>query len=416
VLYMYQSRLQASEYRWFWRFSNPSLPGFGVDDLFKRSDQMHWWITCSHCGYETHIDFEREYVGEDEQGPLYTHYVRVIEDEREREEGFYACGECHEELSDADRQNGRWVAKYPERKLRGYWICQMMVPWVSASHIIKQRNDMDTQTFYNMVLGKAYQASEFLINRDAIMRARRFDTPTREQMFLGVDVGKEKHWVLGNWQGVITYGKYTSWKDIEDLIKLHNAITVIDALPDFTIPSQLAEKHPGQVYINYYSHDTKNIQPTLEKEGEEAGALITDRTKIFDVVAMEISNQQLGFYLGEDALDLKGRGIVAHFENMYRVVELDGKGIARARWETKGEGECKAPDHWAHATVYYRVARSLGLPTEQTGGVKNNSKASLKGKRTFSGTGENPKVKSVLGMDTETLIEKSLMRHKKRRM
>jgi hypothetical protein len=416
VLSMYQSRLQASSFRWYWRFSNPSIPNYGVDELFKRSDQMHWWIACGHCGYETHIDFEREYVGEDEEGQLFSHYVKILDDEPEHEAGYYACGYCDKELTNADRQNGRWVAKYPDRKLRGYWICQMMVPWVSAVLILEQRNSMDTQTFYNMVLGKAYQPSEFLINRDSILNSRRFDTPDRKQMFLGVDSGKEKHWVLGNWQGVISYGKYTSWDDIETLIQLNKAMTVIDALPDFTIPAQLAEKYPGQVYVNYYSHDTKNIAATQEKEGDEAGVLVTDRTKIFDIVAMEIANQQLGFYLAEDALHGKGKGIISHFENMYRVTELDTKGIARARWETKGEGESKSPDHWAHATVYYRIARSMALEDDQTGGIPAAGKNNLQGKRTFTAGNNNPKAKAVLGMDTDTLIEKSLQRHKKRRI
>jgi hypothetical protein len=416
VLSMYQSRLNASRYRWYWRFSNPSIPNYGVDELYERSDQMHWFIACPHCDYECYIDFESEYAWTDAEGTeCSTHYVKIIDDEREKEEGFYACGMCHKELSDADRQSGRWIARYPDRKLRGYWICQMMVPWVSASHIIKQRNDMDTQTFYNMVLGKAYQPSEFLINRSAIMGARRFDTPTHEQMFLGVDSGKEKHWVLGNWQGVVSYGKYTDWDDIRKLFLLHNAITVIDALPDFTVPAQLAEEFPGQVFVNYYSHDTKNREATQEKGGDEKGVLTTDRTKIFDAVAMEISNKQLGFFLTEDALDLKGRGIVSHFENMYRVVEVDTKGIARARWETKGEGESKAPDHWAHATIYYRIARGIGLPEGSSGGV-SAAKPDTKIKRSFANNDGSPRVKEVLGMDTNTLIERSLMRRKKRRL
>jgi hypothetical protein len=413
---MYQSRLQASEHRWFWRFSNPSIPGFGVAELYDRSDQMRWWITCTHCGYETHIDFEREPLGEDDQGPLYSHYVEILSDEPEREEAFYACGDCGKVITDAARQNGRWVAQYPERKLRGYWICQMMVPWVSASHIVKQRNDMDTQTFYNMVLGKPYQPSEFLVDRAAILRARRFDKPTTEQMFLGVDVGKKKHWVLGNWQGVVSYGAYEDWEDIEKLFLLHNAITVIDALPDFTIPAQLAEKYPGQVFANYYSHDTKAMAATVEKEHDDAGILMTDKTKIFDIVASEIADQHIGFFLDEATLDGRSRGYISHWEHMFRVVELDTKGIARSRWETKGQGETKAPDHWAHATVYYRIAVGLKLQAHEAGGVGARSKDKVKGKRSFTSSDNEPTVKAVLGMSMDTLIERSLRRNKKKRL
>jgi hypothetical protein len=51
VLTVYQSRLQASDYGWFWRFSNPSVPGFGVHELYQDSDQMHWFVRCTLYGW-----------------------------------------------------------------------------------------------------------------------------------------------------------------------------------------------------------------------------------------------------------------------------------------------------------------------------------------------------------------------------
>jgi hypothetical protein len=402
VLSMYQSRLQASKYRWFWRFSNPSLPSFGVDELFKRSDQMHWFITCPHCGHEWYIDFDRD---DSERN----HYVRIISDEREYEEAYYACGNCHKELDDDDRQSGRWVAKHPGRRMRGYWICQMMVPWVSATHIVRQKNDMTIDVFHNMVLGKAYQASEFLINREAIYGARILGTPLPGQYFLGVDSGKEKHWVLGNHQGVITYGKYADWGDIERLITMYRAITVIDALPDFTIPEQLAREYPGQVFVHYYVHDTKSIDATKRKEGEEFGVIQSDRTKLFDILAMEITSGKLGFFQSEEALN----DLIAHFENMYRVVEFDTKQIARARWETKGERESKRPDHWAHATAYYRVAMTMGLTPENAGAVRPAGHRPTD--TSYAVQDGHAKVEEVMGMSMETLVERSLHRNRMRK-
>jgi hypothetical protein len=400
VLSMYQSRLQASEYRWFWRFSNPSIPLYGVDELFKRSDQMHWFITCPHCNHEWYMDYERD---DSEKN----HYVAVINGERDVEEGYYACGNCHKALDDDDRQSGHWLPKHPGRRMRGYWICQMMVPWVSASHIIRQKNDMTIDVFNNMVLGKAYQASEFLINRAAILKARLLGTPAGDQLFMGVDSGKTKHWVLGNWQGVISHGTLDSWEQIEKMITMNNAITVIDALPDFTVPEFLAREYPGQVFVHYYTHDTKGMEAIVRKEGEQFGVIQSDRTKLFDILAMEISNGRIGFFQTEDQLN----DMIDHFENMYRVVEFDTKGIARARWETKGERESKRPDHFAHATAYYRVAMSQGLAPQDVGVVTPqgpNDKSS--GYMVKDG---RAKVEEVLNM--ESLIERSLQRQRKRR-
>jgi hypothetical protein len=411
VLSMYQSRLQASRYRWFWRFSNPSLPGFGVDELFKRSDQMHWFITCPHCTYECWIDFEREFAFEDDDGTIWhTHYVKILNDQRDQEEAYYACGNCDGELDDDDRQSGNWQPKYPDRRMRGYWICQMMVPWVSATHIIIQKNSMTIDVFHNMVLGKAYQASEYLINREAILAGRRFDKPLVDQYFLGVDSGKVKHWVLGNHEGVLMYGTYAEWEEIEDLIKLYEAVTVIDALPDFTIPERLARAYPAQVFVHYYKHDSKSMDVSRRKESEDFGVIESDRTKLFDTLAMEITSGKLGFFLSAEALE----GMIEHFENMYRVIETDSKQIQRARWETKGEGEGKRPDHWAHATAYMRVAQSFGLRPHEVGGVRPGGLQ--REKTTYAVQNDRAKVEDVMGMGMETLIERSLRKTRKKRL
>lgn len=403
VLSMYQSRLQASKFRWFWRFSNPSIPLYGVDELFQRSDQMHWFVTCPHCNHEWYMDWERD----DQE---YNHYVSIVSDARDFEEGFYACGRCHKPLDDDDRQSGRWIAKYPNRRMRGYWICQMMVPWVSASHIIRQKNEMTIDVFHNMVLGKAYQASEFLINREAILGARLFSEPIKDQYFLGVDSGKRKHWVLGNYQGVITYGSTDSWDDIERLLRMYDAITVIDALPDFTVPEYLAREYPGQVFVHYYVHDTKNLDAIRKKEGEEFGVIQSDRTKLFDILSIEVTSRKLGFFQSAEALE----DLIGHFENMFRVVELDTKQIARARWETKGEGESKRPDHWAHATAYYRVALSLGLKPENAGVVV--APGSVNEKTTYAIKNDSAKVSEVMRTETRSILDRALVRHRKKRL
>ena len=128
VLSTYQSRLQASDYRWYWKFSNPSLPGFGVHELWQDSDQMHWFVTCSHCDHEMWMGFDPDKV-------LKNHYV-------DQKNKIYACGACSKEIYNKDRKNGRWWALYPNRERRGYWLSQMMVPWVSAELILTATSDV----------------------------------------------------------------------------------------------------------------------------------------------------------------------------------------------------------------------------------------------------------------------------------
>ena len=122
VVNTFDSRLQASKHPMRWRFSNPSQVGFGVDQLYNESDQRHWIVKCDKCGYEWFMDWEPD-------GKC--HYV-------DRDKKIYACGKCKQEISNEARRTGRWLAQYPDRKRHGYWISQMMAPWVTAERIIEK--------------------------------------------------------------------------------------------------------------------------------------------------------------------------------------------------------------------------------------------------------------------------------------
>ncbi len=212
----------------------------------------------------------------------------------------------------------------------------------------------------------------------------------------------------GNPDGVFAYGTATDWADIERLILMYNATCVIDALPDFTVPEQLARKYPGQVFVHYYVHDSKSIKVTERKEGEQFGVLQSDRTKLFDMLAAEITGKKIRFFQTKEALQVKD-GLIDHFEQMYRVVEPDSHQILRARWETK----VNRPDHLAHAMAYYRVGLSMMMRSDEVGGIMPNMPVKHKSYYVDPVTLKVP-VKDALGMPLETLIEKSLATNRKR--
>lgn len=401
VLTVYQSRLQASEYGWFWRFSNPSVPGFGVHELYQNSDQMHWFVTCHECKHEWFMEYESN--GQ-------SHYV-------DEERKVYACGKCSAKLTDNDRQGGRWIPRYPSRGpkwdkdsermegRRGYWLSQLMIPWVSAKKIIQQKESMNIEVFHNFVLGLPYQASEFLINRESILRANIPALAEKRDVMIGCDSGKEKHWVMGNPSGVFAYGKATDWADIERLITMYDATCVIDALPDFTVPEALARKYPGKVYVHYYSPDNSaSMDVSRRKEGVDFGVLQSDRTKLFDVLAADVTSGKMRFFQQPKDLD----DLIYHVEQIYRVVEPDTRGIKKAKWLTKDN----KPDHWAHALAYFRVAQSFSLGPDSAGGVRPSQGSRFSGVLVDNKT-NSATVRDALGMSYETLVERSLSKSRK---
>lgn len=332
VLTTYQSRLQASEYAWQHRFSNPSVPGFGVHSLYQQSDQMHWFVKCNHCNHEWFLTYEDN-----------------IDEERQE----YICSKCKGILTDDDRRNGRWVAKHPTRSMRGYWISQLIVPYVSAKYMVEKKIESTPEFFHNFVLGLPYVAAELMLDRQAIIRANSPGSVAYNNVCMGIDNGIVKSYVIGTPNGIFEYGETESWEELEQKMLMYDATVVIDANPYPAIPKKLAQKYPGKVFINYYIRDRNEMGIVRWLKGDKFGVVHSDRTKIIDWVVMDINNQEIMFTQHPHELEK----LIYHCENVYRIIETDSNGVDRGKWVTK-EGK---PDHFLHAICYYRIALSRVL-------------------------------------------------------
>jgi len=336
VVNTFDSRLQAAKDPKRWRFSNPSTVGFGVDGLYNESDQLHWFVRCSHCNHYRWMEWEQN----DDQA----HYIN-------RDEGIYACGKCHKEIYDADRRNGEWIAKYPTRKRRGYWFSQMMAPWVTAKRIIEQYEESNIEFFHNFVLGKAYTPSDMVVDRQAILRACAPSNIERKNVVIGVDQNVNNQiWVAGTPEGIFAYGKYDSWEEMERLKLMYKAIVVIDPNPYPTKPKQLAEKY-NDVYLCYFRpQEGMNI---IKRDGQK---VIADRTRLLDMVASDIVEAKLLFRMRPQELE----EYIADWANIYRATVEQPDGRIKSDW-LKKEGR---NSDFSFATAYYRIGLSFVIGSE----------------------------------------------------
>jgi len=159
-----------------------------------------------------------------------------------------------------------------------------------------------------------------------------------DDMCLGVDNGVTKHWVLGNRHGVIRYGKTDSWDEIERIIKHYNCYTLIDANPYPNVPKELADKYPGQVFINYYIPDRKSLGAIRKMTKGDRGVIHSDRTKSLDFLAGEITGGRIKFVMTEREME----GMITHWSNLYRTIEETAQQIKKGVWLVKEN----KPDHW----------------------------------------------------------------------
>lgn len=343
VVNTFDSRLQASKHPKRWRFSNPSGIGFGVDALFQDSNQMHWFVRHS-CGYEWFIDWEPD---------TKCHYV-------DRELGQYVCGKCKKEITDEERRRGRWVAKYPDRRRHGYWISQMMAPWVSAARIVEQYEESNIEFFHNFVLGKAYTPSDLIVNRETILRACAPSTIPKIGVVMGVDQNvSQQIWVAMTQQGIFAHGKTSSWEELERLKLTWNATMVIDPNPYTTMPKILADKYQD-VYLCRFK--PMNSMDVIQWKGSDVFA---DRTKLLDAVAQEIAEAKLLFRESPHALE----DYIADWQNLYRTTVDEPDGRTRSQWLKKDNKE----SDFSFATAYARVGLSRVISSGNSSFIEPNT-------------------------------------------
>ena len=165
-LQQYESRLDASDYKGRWYFSNPTHPNTLTQNLWEQSDQKHWFVKCPHCNEWQYLEWPDS-----------------IKD------GKFVCKKCGGIITDEDRMAGEWIQKY-EKDISGYWIPQLIAPWHSAEEIEGKFKTTTKDYFYNFVLGLPYRGTDSMIDKDLILQSVDYSSPNfLNGNVLGADEG-----------------------------------------------------------------------------------------------------------------------------------------------------------------------------------------------------------------------------------
>lgn len=342
VIEQYASRLQHSPLKWEWHFSNPSSVGNGVDRYWDKSDKKEWFILCD-AGHEQSLTWP---------------------DNIDTERKSFVCATCKIELTDDNRRKGRWKAT-SEGEFSGYHVSLLMAPWVTAKEIIDYHETKSPEYFNNFVLGSPYSNATDTVNDDIFRRNFTHRINSQERVVIGCDSGLKKHFVIGNREGLFYYGVTKDWGDIRSYLKRYaGSIAVIDALPDLTAPRALREEFPGRVFLNHYHKDRKSLQLIKWGEGTEYGNVVSDRNRMLQMVIDEFADGRIPLQGSEaDWLDY-----MKQWKTLHKESTTDALGNETFKWESSNGN-----DHWAHATLYWRVGMdrfgggtaSFGGPTEK---------------------------------------------------
>jgi hypothetical protein len=357
-----RKRLGHSEYGWELAVSTPSMPGYGIDAAFQETDQRHWLLRCDGCSTWHCLEDEFQQAHGNPQDPRSE--ICFVRGAPGREE--LVCIHCGHRLKPAA---GAWVAKYPERRRRGYHVSKFASTVLSqrerelgahtkpAALLAEWRQTAFPGEFYNSELGLPYLPAEGgLSEQDLLGLVGPYGMTARGKgCVMGVDQGNGLHVVIKepHESGIVfTVRAHHEPQTDPTFSHLDHFMAdfdvravVIDGLPNTHAARAFARRYPGKVWLSYYGNSKGRVSWNRDPEGTPV--VNVNRTEQLDA--------------WRDVHKLKKRRIprvedqvteyVRQMTNILRSTEEDPvTGQKTARWIKRG------PDHFAHADSYAEVA------------------------------------------------------------
>lgn len=349
IVEQYDSRLQsiADPQKAF--FSNPSLPDFGVDKFYQKSDQKKWHITHS-CG--------RKYIMDES----------CIDYQQEK----YVCPHCKGEINDDDRIYGEWVAT-SKGEWSGYWIPLWIASWMPASKIAQEKRDKTPEYFSNFIAGLPYVGTNNSVSQSKLEACLSpYVNDQSDRIIIGVDTGHNIHYTLMNKQGVFYHGyiksvaenpvpDYDPYDELEKLLKrFPKSVIIADQGGDLIGIRKLQAKYRQRVFLCWFTKETRD-QKIIRWKRDEQGFdnVYVDRNRAIQLFVDEISDKRVVF----NGTREEWQPYFEHWKNIYRVKDITGDENDPQygwRWIWKRKG----PDHWALSTIYARIGLDRFNSTE----------------------------------------------------
>ena len=292
---------------------NPSHEDFGIDLIFKQSDQRFWFRKCScartppqGADYAWYIDTSNGWTCAEKSFPQ---CVKVPQSGR----GYVGCDKCGKEVKVwAGEGTAAWIPEFPDKSnyMHGYMASQLMTPFNDPSDILEAYVNPpfgDLANVYRLKLGRAYSdRSEKLRRSDVLANCGNEGLIMNHTgpCAMGVDVGKVKHVVIGTkvdtkrfeiLRAVKIPQGPEGWNQISDLARKYNVkSTVIDIRPYEDEARAYQRSHGGNtinpaVYLCEYS----DTQITESAFNNNTGVVKAHRTGIFDQTHRLISERQV---------------------------------------------------------------------------------------------------------------------------
>lgn len=376
---LFSSRLQNSDWKIQRYFSTPTYTQFGVDALYRDSDQTSYLIKCDHCNHWQFPLFDRRWVHIPGMPDIDNLIEELSPDMVERYgmdlAGSYCkCEKCHKKLDLGREDNRAWVAKYPSRQtMRGWRINPFSVATRPVFDIVvelfgyKGRNFI--RGFRNSVLGEPEDSSNNRLQEADIRACFRSSAfpPITEGMpcWLGIDMGHVCHLVLLEGENAkraraIRFEQVPLSQIRDKVREIMNSYNLVGGMVDRHPESQVAQDiwdiTSGVVVPGEYRGDKEMNLIMVPDDKEKVLYVQINRTEHLDQVAAAVRNKSIEFY----GYGLLQEAIMNQLRNMVRMEEPEKPAV----WN-----KLNPEDHFFHAFGFALSSMKLNTYTEVKVGV-----------------------------------------------
>jgi hypothetical protein len=366
-------RLSGQLKKEIWVISTPTIPGFGINELYKESTQNHFFFKCPCCSRFTEFTFPESLV-----------ITADFHADEKVKDSHLICQLCKGVLPHERKTEyfvgSEWVPTHTDKDAVGWYINQMysatVEPWqIAQSYLKGQYNEGDEQEFWNSKMGLAHQVKGAGVTDEDIADCRKgyksLETRPGGLVTMGVDVGKWLHYEVDQWQvgsgagadlnmnskcRMIKFGKVLHFEDLIGLMMKYGVLfCVIDSQPERRKALEFAMKMYGRVRLCNYEQGIvgKNIHLTSDEEAE----VKVDRTSWLDLSLGRFRNRTIHIPMDTDL------EYCEHIKAQVRVYRKDRHENNVGMYLTADNKE----DHYGHARNYSEIALPLaaGLSVSQ---------------------------------------------------
>lgn len=341
------------------RIGVPSIPGWGIDAKYEASDQRAWTVRCEACNHHNRLHG-------------YEAFCQNVDQDRVA----LVCAQCRSVI---DVRAGEWVARYPDRPIRGYHAPKLLVPGRRVLERLirnsKRTRPDEVEAFHRRDMGEAYAPAEGRLSLEAVRACVRPELRLQEQLTswglttMGVDMASARALNVTIEEEVDranAIGRKVFIGTIEDepgrsafqklcwLMEVFNVnMCGIDNEPDGRFSRAFAARYPGRVYrCDFFSPQAgARKEADVWNVDDEEQFVSLWRTKIYDATFERYRLQRVLL----PPLDQVDADFPTHLGNLYRrKVELPGNtGKVRVDYVRTG------PEDYAQCEAYNLAAIEL---------------------------------------------------------